>query len=164
MTDFHSGTGGTVRCGRVTIPVRGWSMPRPKASDLAFVEFDELFPPYESDPEYSALTAAVDATPGDDLPELVRADWIEERGDSGRANAIRRRVGSRRAFMDLIKGLRKTIKNAGVQVTQAVAAMAPAFQSLHDAMMREWTVVHQSPTRVRRHRERVARHFKRMRR
>ena len=60
-------------------------------------------PAYESEPEYAALAAAVEAARGDDLPKLVLADWIEERGDSERANAIRHGVEygrSIRAMMD----------------------------------------------------------------
>ena len=41
------------------------------------------------DPEYLALLAAVFASPRDDLPRLVLADWLEERGQTDRAVYIR---------------------------------------------------------------------------
>ena len=41
------------------------------------------------DPEYLALVAAVLASPRDDLPRLVLADWLEERGQTDRAVYIR---------------------------------------------------------------------------
>lgn len=44
--------------------------------------------PYEH-PEYVALLAAVRATPDDDLPRLVLADWLEERGEWERAEFVR---------------------------------------------------------------------------
>lgn len=40
-------------------------------------------------PEWHALMAAIRAKPTDDLPRLVAADWLEDRGDSERAAAIR---------------------------------------------------------------------------
>lgn len=40
-------------------------------------------------PEYLALLAAVLASPRDDLPRLVLADWLEERGQTDRAVYIR---------------------------------------------------------------------------
>jgi len=39
-----------------------------------------------------ALIAAVAAAPGDDLPRLVYADWLEENGDPVRAGFVRRHV------------------------------------------------------------------------
>ena len=39
--------------------------------------------------EYEALLAAILATPDDDLPRLVFADWLEENGDPDRAEFIR---------------------------------------------------------------------------
>lgn len=40
-------------------------------------------------PEYRALLAAVCAAPDDDLPRLVCADWLDEHGESERAEFIR---------------------------------------------------------------------------
>jgi uncharacterized protein (TIGR02996 family) len=40
-------------------------------------------------PEQKALYAAVVASPDDDLPRLVYADWLEEHGDADRAEFIR---------------------------------------------------------------------------
>ncbi len=40
-------------------------------------------------PDESALIRAICETPGDDLPRLVYADWLEERGDPDRAEFIR---------------------------------------------------------------------------
>jgi uncharacterized protein (TIGR02996 family) len=42
-----------------------------------------------SDPEYLSLLAAVLDEPGDDLPRLVMADWLDEHGESERAEFIR---------------------------------------------------------------------------
>jgi uncharacterized protein (TIGR02996 family) len=47
---------------------------------------------YESNPEYKALVAEIASRPDDDLPRLVAADWIEERGDGQRAAFIRTQV------------------------------------------------------------------------
>jgi len=44
-------------------------------------------------PEYRALLAAVLAAPDDDLPRLVLADWLDENGESARAELIRVQVG-----------------------------------------------------------------------
>jgi uncharacterized protein (TIGR02996 family) len=44
---------------------------------------------YRDHPEYRALLAAVKAAPGDDLPRLVLADWLEENGEAERAALIR---------------------------------------------------------------------------
>ncbi len=52
--------------------------------------------PYEL-PEYQFLLAAVRAAPDDDLPRLVLADWLEERGEGERAEFIRLQVEYRRA-------------------------------------------------------------------
>ncbi len=40
-------------------------------------------------PQYRALLAAVCAAPGDDLPRLVLADWLDEHGEHERAEFIR---------------------------------------------------------------------------
>ena len=45
--------------------------------------------PYEL-PEYQFLLTAVRAAPDDDLPRLVLADWLEERGEGERAVLIRK--------------------------------------------------------------------------
>ncbi len=42
-----------------------------------------------ADPEWSALLQAVVDSPTDDLPRLVAADWLDERGDAERAEFIR---------------------------------------------------------------------------
>lgn len=44
---------------------------------------------YRTHPEYRALLAAVCAAPGDDLPRLVLADWLEEHGKEERSEFIR---------------------------------------------------------------------------
>ena len=44
-------------------------------------------------PEYRDLLAAVLAAPDDDLPRLVLADWLDENGESARAELIRVQVG-----------------------------------------------------------------------
>lgn len=46
-------------------------------------------PDYHTDPTYCGLLAAILATPDDDVPRLVFADWIEERGDPNWAEFIR---------------------------------------------------------------------------
>lgn len=47
---------------------------------------------YNQHPEWKALLAAIVANPADDLPRLVAADWLDERGDpaatSSGSNAI----------------------------------------------------------------------------
>lgn len=43
-------------------------------------------------PEWAALLAAVRANPADDLPRLVAADWLEERGQHERAEFVRVQV------------------------------------------------------------------------
>ena len=51
---------------------------------------------YQSHPEWDALAAAVRAAPGDDLPRLVAADWLDERADpnaKARAEFIRLQIG-----------------------------------------------------------------------
>jgi uncharacterized protein (TIGR02996 family) len=40
-------------------------------------------------PEWEAFLAAVASAPDDDLPRLVAADWLEEHGDTERAEFIR---------------------------------------------------------------------------
>ncbi len=40
---------------------------------------------YTTHPEYIALLAAVRANPADDLPREVLADWLEEHGETKRA-------------------------------------------------------------------------------
>ena len=42
-----------------------------------------------ADPEWTALLRAVVDSPADDLPRLVAADWLDERGDPERAEFIR---------------------------------------------------------------------------
>ena len=42
-----------------------------------------------ADPEWSALLKAVADSPADDLPRLVAADWLDDRGDPERAEFIR---------------------------------------------------------------------------
>ncbi len=42
-----------------------------------------------ADPEWSALLGAVVASPADDLPRLVAADWLDDRDDPERADFIR---------------------------------------------------------------------------
>lgn len=44
---------------------------------------------YTTHPEYLALLQAVLHNPADDLPRLVMADWLEENGETERANFIR---------------------------------------------------------------------------
>jgi uncharacterized protein (TIGR02996 family) len=44
---------------------------------------------HADDPEYLSLLADVLAAPGDDLPRLVYADWLDEHGESERAEFIR---------------------------------------------------------------------------
>lgn len=44
---------------------------------------------YTDHPEYLAQLAGIIAMPEDDLPRLVLADWLEERGESQRAEFIR---------------------------------------------------------------------------
>jgi uncharacterized protein (TIGR02996 family) len=44
--------------------------------------------PYDH-PDWLALVAAIRATPDDDLPRLVAADWLEEHGEPERAEFIR---------------------------------------------------------------------------
>lgn len=44
---------------------------------------------YRDHPEFTALLAAVRASPADDLPRLVLADWLEEKGEAERAEFIR---------------------------------------------------------------------------
>ena len=43
----------------------------------------------QTHPQYRAMLAAVCATPKDDLPRLVLADWLEEHGETERAEFIR---------------------------------------------------------------------------
>lgn len=43
-------------------------------------------------PEYLALVAGIRAVPDDDLPRLVAADWLEERGEDERAAYVRHHV------------------------------------------------------------------------
>jgi uncharacterized protein (TIGR02996 family) len=40
-------------------------------------------------PEYAAFIAAIKEAPDDDLPRLVAADWLEEKGEENRAKFIR---------------------------------------------------------------------------
>ena len=40
-------------------------------------------------PEYTALMQKIIANPADDLPRLVMADWLDDHGESMRANFIR---------------------------------------------------------------------------
>ena len=47
-----------------------------------------------------ALLAAVTAHPGDDLPKLVLADWLDERGEADRAEHLRLVVEFRRPAAD----------------------------------------------------------------
>ena len=49
-----------------------------------------------ADPEWSALLKAVVDAPADDLPRLVAADWLEERGDPERAEFIRLQCAAER--------------------------------------------------------------------
>ncbi len=42
-----------------------------------------------ADPEWGALLTAVVDSPADDLPRLVAADWLDDRGDPERAEFIR---------------------------------------------------------------------------
>lgn len=51
----------------------------------------------ERDPEYSALRGAADASPADDLPSLVLADWLEEHGEPDRAELPRIEVALKSA-------------------------------------------------------------------
>src|SRR4051812_537419 len=44
-----------------------------------------------------ALIAAIAAAPGDDLPRLVFADWLEENGDPAQAAFIRKQIAFARA-------------------------------------------------------------------
>jgi uncharacterized protein (TIGR02996 family) len=44
---------------------------------------------YLTHPEWPALLAAIRATPDDDLPRLVAADWLDEHGCEERAELIR---------------------------------------------------------------------------
>ena len=50
-----------------------------------------------TDPEYDALYAAVCASPDDDTPRLVLADWLDEHDDPHRAAFIRAQIGLARA-------------------------------------------------------------------
>jgi uncharacterized protein (TIGR02996 family) len=52
---------------------------------------------YTGDPQYQALLAAVVAAPDDDLPRLIAADWLDERGFTERAELIRTQVALERA-------------------------------------------------------------------
>lgn len=47
---------------------------------------------YTTHPQYLALLEAVLANPADDLPRLVLADWLEEHGQTERAEFIRAQV------------------------------------------------------------------------
>ena len=40
-------------------------------------------------PDFKAGLAACRAAPDEDAPRLVLADWLEERGESGRAEFVR---------------------------------------------------------------------------
>ncbi len=51
----------------------------------------------ERDPECSALRGAADASPADDLPSLVLADWLEEHGEADRAELLRIEVALKSA-------------------------------------------------------------------
>ena len=51
-----------------------------------------------ADPDYRRLMAGVLADPGDDLARLVLADWLEERGEWGRARHIRQHVEDPRRY------------------------------------------------------------------
>lgn len=57
---------------------------------------DEPPPAYHGRPEWVALLAAVRAAPGDDLPRLVAADWLDERGEPERAEFVRVQVEAAR--------------------------------------------------------------------
>jgi len=48
-----------------------------------------------------ALLAAVIASPDDDLPRLVFADWLDENGDPDRAEFIRLQIAHARGTLDL---------------------------------------------------------------
>lgn len=50
-----------------------------------------MLTPYDH-PEYRAQIAGIRANPADDLPRLVLADWLEERGEVERAEFIRFQV------------------------------------------------------------------------
>lgn len=59
-------------------------------------DVNELLPAYHGRPEWAALRAAVRAAPSDDLPRLVAADWLDERGEPERAEFIRLQVEAAR--------------------------------------------------------------------
>jgi uncharacterized protein (TIGR02996 family) len=45
------------------------------------------------DPDFEAFAAAIAATPDDDAPRLVLADWLEARGDERTARKELRAAG-----------------------------------------------------------------------
>jgi uncharacterized protein (TIGR02996 family) len=57
---------------------------------------DEPPPAYHGLLEWVALLAAVRAAPDDDLPRLVAADWLDERGEPDRAEFVRLQVEAAR--------------------------------------------------------------------
>lgn len=75
---------------------------------------------YRDHPEYRAMLAACRATPADDLPRLVLADWLDERGEGERAEWLRQEVEAARSpdgRLGVVYGRQRwrALRSAGVE-------------------------------------------------
>jgi uncharacterized protein (TIGR02996 family) len=59
--------------------------------------------------DHAPFLAAIAAHPGDAAPRLIYADWLEEQGDTARAEAWRWLVKEKRQPAELKKGQKKAI-------------------------------------------------------
>lgn len=65
---------------------------------------------YAAHPDYRLLLQAVLASPADDLPRLVMADWIEENGDPDRADRIRFMCANPRKWFRILLDLEHGVR------------------------------------------------------
>jgi uncharacterized protein (TIGR02996 family) len=70
--------------GRPASAPSGWASLRPQTPTPTVIR-REVY----TDPECAAMHAAIRAAPDDDLPRLVYADWLEEKGETARAEWVR---------------------------------------------------------------------------
>jgi uncharacterized protein (TIGR02996 family) len=80
-------------------------------------------------PEQQALYAAVVASPDDDLPRLVYADWLEEHGDADWADLIRVQCARRNGTPDLPEyfDLRERERELYAVAAHRLAAQRPSL-------------------------------------
>jgi uncharacterized protein (TIGR02996 family) len=91
--------------------------------------------PYSPDthPDWELLLKAVCAAPDDDLPRLVAADWLDEHGDTERAEFVRLQIERERADRPELAWRERALLNHPLCGPLWAVEACPGLVRLHDS-------------------------------